>query len=52
MMHGPEQAQIALLEYIDDLEQHRPPVALSERLKRKLDNPTQAFLLHFRKWKR
>jgi hypothetical protein len=52
MMHGPEPAQIALLEYFDDLENHRPPTVLSERLEQNLNDPPREFVSHFRKWKR
>jgi hypothetical protein len=52
MIHGPEQAQLALLEYFDDLEHHRPPAALSQRLALKLGDPSRGFQAHFRKWTR
>jgi hypothetical protein len=52
MIHGPEQARLALLEYFDDVEHHRPPAALSERLQRNLGDPSREFVSHFRKWKR
>ena len=52
MLHGAEPAQLALLQYFDDVELHRPPGVLSERLQRQLGNPEKAMASHFRSWKR
>lgn len=52
MLHGPEQAQVALLEFLNQVENHRPPTPISESLRQKFANPSREFAKHFSKWKR
>jgi hypothetical protein len=52
MLHGPEPAKRALLGYFNDVQRHQPPTAVSQRLDGALGDTKQAFVTHFRDWKR
>ncbi len=52
LIHGPEPARRALLEYFDDVEHHRPPKPISERLQARFEHPDREFAAHFRRWRR
>ena len=52
MLHGPPVARQTLVDYLAKLERHEPPRPLSETLAQQLDSPPQAFVEHFRSWRR
>lgn len=52
MLHGPDEARLALQQYLLDVQAHVPPGMLSDRLRRGLRNPERSLVRHFQSWKR
>ncbi|MFO7901575.1 MAG: hypothetical protein ACQESR_21975 [Planctomycetota bacterium] len=52
MLHGSKQAHTELVRYLADIRAHKPPGALSERLRRGIPDLERRFTEHFRSWKR
>ncbi len=51
MLHGPPEAQQALLQYFAQVARHEPPTPLSAALAERIASPQQAFADHFRNWR-
>lgn len=52
MLHGSDQAHRELVRYLADIRAHKPPGALSERMRRRIPDLEPRFSAHFRSWKR
>jgi hypothetical protein len=52
MMHGPEPAHRALVEYLACFQQWTPAGKLSVRLAEAVPNPTEQMIQHFKHWQR
>jgi len=51
MLHGPAEAQEALVSYLADIRERTPPGALSQRLRWKMPDLRARFIEHFGAWK-
>jgi hypothetical protein len=52
MLHGPEPAHQALVNYLACFQQRAPAGRLSERLAQAVPNPTEQMVQHFKRWER
>jgi hypothetical protein len=52
MLHGSPEAKDELARFVADLQSGNPPGLLSQRLRRRLENPTEQLTAHFRSWSR
>jgi len=52
MLHGPPEAQAALLAYLESISRHEPPRPLSAELASRFASPEKELVRHFRGWQR
>jgi hypothetical protein len=52
MLHGPPAARRELMAYLADIQARTPPGELSQRLERRVGEPDQRLVQHFKSWKR
>jgi hypothetical protein len=52
MLHGSAEGHEELVAYLADMRKGAPPVQLSVRLRRRLDDPAKQLAVHFQTWRR